>query len=440
MVFADVGAEDGNGTPLKESSKAKMGLLSRSEEDAEYVGLSSEVPPPSSGSLASPSYSRTSSASASAPSRRVVLKRSKLDVEEDEGTGSTPKLVVPRRRLHAAGADMRGGGRMKGGEGGRRLPLVATSDTDSVDRSPSISLRTDLLDVHLYAISNWVFRLMHARPKMQSFQAEVLPLLIARQYRGVEAAFGPTAWRDESNRERLRGVLREMDGVAVVPEDGGCGGGCDVESSRDKVSTLLGMYASGRANGGLGAFVPNGGIGPAGGGGGGDEADPPDASSGPSFPASRHRFAVSAQVLSRGASSLTLRACTIPSLLYGCGEVTARILKLDPDASASLVAPGARLSTKFNSILMPGCTLGEKVQTKSCTIGRDVVLGDKAKLNNVVVMDNATIGPNTVLQQCFVGANARIGANCNLKDCQVGPGASVPAGTRSTEKGEAFHA
>jgi hypothetical protein len=39
-----------------------------------------------------------------------------------------------------------------------------------------------------------------------------------------------------------------------------------------------------------------------------------------------------------------------------------------------------------------------------------------------------------------VGANARIGANCNLKDCQVGPGASVPAGTRSTEKGEAFHA
>jgi len=131
---------------------------------------------------------------------------------------------------------------------------------------------------------------------------------------------------------------------------------------------------------------------------------------------------------------------TIPSLMYGCGKVTACILKLDPDASASLVAPGARLSTKFNSILMPGCTLGVKVQTKSCTIGRDVVLGDKAKLNNVVVMDGTTIGPNTVLQQCFVGANARIGANCNLKDCQVGRGASVPAGTTSTEKGEAFHA
>ena len=124
MVFADVGAKDGNGTPLKESSKAKMGLLSRSEEDAEYVGLSSEVPPPSSGSLASPSYWRTSSVSALAPSRRVVLKRSKLNMGEDECTGSTPKLVIPRRRLLATGADMRGGGRMKGREGGRWLPLV----------------------------------------------------------------------------------------------------------------------------------------------------------------------------------------------------------------------------------------------------------------------------------------------------------------------------
>ncbi len=94
---------------------------------------------------------------------------------------------------------------------------------------------------------------------------------------------------------------------------------------------------------------------------------------------------------------------------------------------------------KFNSILKLGCTLEEKVQTKWCNIGKDVVLGDRAKLNNVVVMDCLTITPNSVLQQCLMGANARIGAGCNLKDCQVGPGTSVPAVTRSTEKGEVFH-
>jgi hypothetical protein len=42
MLFAEVGADDGNGVPMKESpKKAKWGMLSRSEEDAEYVGLSS---------------------------------------------------------------------------------------------------------------------------------------------------------------------------------------------------------------------------------------------------------------------------------------------------------------------------------------------------------------------------------------------------------------
>ncbi len=74
-----------------------------------------------------------------------------------------------------------------------------------------------------------------------------------------------------------------------------------------------------------------------------------------------------------------------------------------------------------------------------CTIGRDVVLGDRAKLNNVIVMDGLMISPNLVLQQCLMGANARIGMGYNLKDCQVGPGTSVPTGTRSTKKGEAFH-
>ncbi len=76
-------------------------------------------------------------------------------------------------------------------------------------------------------------------------------------------------------------------------------------------------------------------------------------------------FAVSVQVLLKGASLLTLRACMIPLLLYWCGEVTSCILKLDPvasaSASASLIVPGARLLAKFNSILMLGCTLGEKV-------------------------------------------------------------------------------
>ena len=106
MLLSDVGAEDKDGVPLKESSKSKMGLLSREEEDMEYIGLTSEVPPPLSASLASLSLSKSLSLDGednSPPSRRVVIKRSKLEVEEDEGTGSTPKLSIMKRHLHSAG-------------------------------------------------------------------------------------------------------------------------------------------------------------------------------------------------------------------------------------------------------------------------------------------------------------------------------------------------
>lgn len=312
------------------------------------------------------------------------------------------------------------------------------SSTAAVDRSPTISLRSDLHDVHVYAVSNWVFELMHARPSMQSFQSEVLPLLISRQYRGVEAAFGPTAWKGEANRERLKKVLKELDGGAA--EVGGV-------VTCHKVSALLGMYASGRMSGGLGGFLPNEDEVP----NPADELDPATPKADPAisgsssllcppFPTSKHPYAVSAQVLSREASFLTLRACTLPSLLYGCGAVTSRTIKLDTSLSSSLVAKGARLSIKFNSILAPSCKVGEKVQTKGCTIvGDGVTLGDRCKLNNVVVMDGVSVGTNTVLQNILVGAGAKIGDNCNLRDCQVGPGAEVPSGTKTSEKGEAFH-
>jgi len=288
---------------------------------------------------------------------------------------------------------------------------------------------------------------IHARPSMQSFQGEILPLLISRQHKGVEGAFGPTAWKRDEGRERLQRVPREMDGGGVAT----AGGRVDCTPN---VSTLLGMYALGKLSGGLRGFVPDVDDNdvandPAGGGldrnaasGGAPKADAPGRSSMlslPSFPTARHPFVVSAQVLSRDASKLTLRACTLPSLLYGCGEIASRTLKLDPAVSSSLVPRGARLSAKYDSVLMPGCSLGERVQTKSCTIGSNVTLGDRAKLNNVVVMDGARVGANTVLQNSVVGAGAKIGENCNLKDCQVGPGAEVAGGTKTSEKGEAFH-
>ncbi|KAL7473958.1 hypothetical protein ACHAXS_014297 [Conticribra weissflogii] len=486
MLLSDVGAEDKNGVPLTRGSRTGMGLLTHEEEDMEYIGLSSEIPPPLSASLASLSFSRKScstsvsksiskkedsvgnkhnknnnnskneegqevvkSKSILMPSRRVVLKRSKIEVEEDEGTGSTPKLTIHKRRLHASKSRR---SKTNNSNSRRANPLglpsgnaLAMASTSSIDQSPTLSLRTDLHDLHLYVISNWVFQLIQARPSMASFQKEVLPLLISRQYRGVEGAFGPTAWKSEENRERLRKVLNEMDGTIPLtssdkenPPSKNANG-----DEYHKISNLLRMYSAAKTGGSLG-FT--------------DDDDPADLHApttpagmdgnstahssllaSPSFPATIHPYVVSAQVLSRESSKLTLRACTIPSLLHGCREITSHTLQLDSRRSAPLVPPGAKLSTKFHSIVLAGGSIGEKVQTKSCTIGKNVVLGDRCKLNNVVVMDGAEIGENTQLQNSVVGARAKVGADCSLKNCQVGPGAVVPSGTKVAERGDAFH-
>ncbi|KAL7504508.1 hypothetical protein ACHAXN_003324 [Cyclotella atomus] len=414
LLLTDVGSEDKEGIPLKESSKAKMGKFSRDEEDMEYIGLSSEVCFPIMGGLHSTSFS-SSSLKYDGGGRRVVLKRSKIEVEEGDGTGNTTKLMVSKRRLH--------GGKTKS-NGADITSWMMNSATAGRDASPSISLRTDLHDVHVYVISNWVFELLHARPNMASFQKEVLPLLISRQFRGVEGAFGPTAWKVEGNRERLKRVLKGLD-----DETGG--GGTDYA----KISSLLGMYSSAKRSGGLGGFYV-------------EETEESDRGASdeldgnllsPSFPSSVHPYAVSAHVLSRETSSLVLRACTIPTLLYGCGEITSKTLKLDTTDAIKLLPKGTQLNTKFNSILLPNCKVGEKVQTKSCTIGSNVTLGDRSKLNNVLVMDGAVIGENVVLQNSVVGMGATVGDNCNLKDCMVGSKAVVNSGTRTTEKGEAFH-
>ena len=218
--------------------------------------------------------------------RRVVLKRNALEVEEDEGTGATPKLAVPKRRLHAAA---------RGGGGGAAAALPATAARDA---SPAVDLHTDLHDVHAYVLANWVFQLLHARPRMQSLRAEVLPLLVARQYRGLEAAFGPTGWRTPRGPARLRGVLRAMDagGLRVVE---GAGASAAAAPARDEIMARLCAAAAGGDWPGTApppgdptaapkearlSTLPSG--------------SPPPAEEEEAFPASRHPFAVVAQVLS----------------------------------------------------------------------------------------------------------------------------------------------
>ena len=94
------------------------------------------------------------------------------------------------------------------------------------------------------------------------------------------------------------------------------------------------------------------------------------------------------------------------------------------------------MNEKFNTITLPGAEVGEKVQVKSSSIGRNVKIGNRCRLNNVVVHDNVTVGENCVLQNSIFSEGCTVGNNCNLNDCQIGSKSDVATGTKA--KGEGF--
>lgn len=131
MLLTNVGEVSEQGIPLKESAKQKKGLLSRDDEDIDYI-----------------LRDNTSS--------RVLWKQAKIDVEEDkDGVGATPKLELPKSRLLS-----------------------------------NCTLRMDWSDVHCYCFAPWVRTLLQARENLLSIQNDLIPLLVSRQFRGVEATFG----------------------------------------------------------------------------------------------------------------------------------------------------------------------------------------------------------------------------------------------------------
>jgi hypothetical protein len=136
MLFSHVGEEDEHGIPLKESAKAKKNGFARDEDQIEFTALSmdTDLLP------------------------RVVWKQSKIDVEDDEEMiGKSPKLVLPKPRLRWGS---------------------------------STTVRTDYLDIHVYALSPWIRKLCIARKSMVSIKDDLIPLLIECQFQNIESAFG----------------------------------------------------------------------------------------------------------------------------------------------------------------------------------------------------------------------------------------------------------
>lgn len=172
LLLTDVSETDESGVPLKESAKAKKGALSREVGDIEYIALSE---------------ARTAS---SLLGQRVILKQYKFNVEEDDDLiGKTPKLSIPKARLHP--------------------PMN------------QISIRSDWNDVHLYCFAPWVLKIIDTKIHLKDLSKDILPLLVESQFKGLKACLGikDSHVKSDEDEDEDEGTNKEVQVLGQIVKD-----------------------------------------------------------------------------------------------------------------------------------------------------------------------------------------------------------------------------
>ena len=300
LLLSDVGENDPDGVPLKESAKAKKGSFAREEEEIEYIGVSKH----SGNSGFQSNYNSLD---------RLVLKVSKVDVEEDEDfVGKTPKLVLPKLKITG---------------------------------SSGLSIRTDLMDLHVYVFSSWIRQLLIKKEQIISLQEDLVPLLISRQFTGISSCFGASNDIIDSSDEPF------VVGAKILPRGPRIAIRCCTISSY--------LYAC--------------------------------------------REIVAHAVESPGKMLIDGYSCNIKMPMDSTFSILDGSLQ---SKNNSLVLGGSELPKKVtikNSTVGRNTKIGEKCKLNNVVIMDNVTIGNETILQNTIVSAGALIGSNCNLNDCQVG-------------------------------------
>ena len=361
ILLSDVGEQDENGVPLKESSKLKKGGFARDEDDIEYVALS---------------YPNTAG---TAP--RVVWKQSKLEAEEDKDmTGATPKLVLPKPRLRLGGIT---------------------------------KVRTDWTDVHVYVLSPWVRRLIVVRKGSDENQMEktlslisladdLLPLLISRQFLSIQEAFGSKM--DPTHVEELLKSLQSTSDFGLFTSPVSHFMGAEGVSSGTTPKSF--DYSSGPVS------VAN------------TSADTKANrlfSVQAHIQKSAFRSATIAAYIYVNREMVSRALAIAP---HGSPDLSSSDLLMLPPTSSirhkfhSVILPESQIGEKVtfkSTVVGRKCTLGNKCRLNNVILLDSVTLGDNVSLQNTVVGRGVTIGDNCSLNDCQVAPGKVIPSGTKAK-------------------------
>ncbi|KAI5451693.1 Translation initiation factor eIF-2B subunit gamma [Naganishia albida] len=97
-----------------------------------------------------------------------------------------------------------------------------------------------------------------------------------------------------------------------------------------------------------------------------------------------------------------------------------------PPPPVGNVDPKAQVSA--DTLLAASTRVGERTSIKKCIIGRHCVLGKNVKLTNCVIWDYVVIADGAKIENTILCNNVRIGEKAQIKDCELGAEYEVEAG------------
>jgi len=307
-------------------------------------------------------------------------------------------------------------------------------DKRLLQRHPHLTLHTHLRDCHLYVFSYWVLLFLHSKPSIVSIRSELLPCLVANQYKEKYAE-----WRHYGKNSAQAAALRMSHAPRKAVESALAGGSQPAPSG---AASGLGQPTLNRdfsamdagAQQGVGASLRNSGSmnsipeGAGQLGRFGQRADPTESFRLFVYTCSPATFCARATTVS-----------TYKSLNQELAQDKEYAYMPWPPLSADNAAPQVTKhhppqAVAVNNFSVLGDAVhfaGEATTVKRTCVARNCRIGARVKLQGCVIMEGVTIEDGCNLTDCVVGAFATIGKGSTLKDCKVGPFFKVDAATEA---------